>query len=71
MFLYSRYQINTANEVLDSLIRVPSNDTSKAGVETKEHVVNKMASEMLEKLPQEYVIHEVLFYLIIFFAFSS
>ncbi|GIY75410.1 uncharacterized protein CEXT_268741 [Caerostris extrusa] len=55
------YQINTANEILDALIRVPPQDSSKSGVETKESVVNKMAAEMLEKLPAEYVHHEMCF----------
>ncbi|GFU39152.1 dynein heavy chain 8, axonemal [Nephila pilipes] len=53
------YQINTANEILDALIRVPPQDSSKSGVETKESVVNRMAVEMLEKLPSEYILHEV------------
>ncbi|GFY45418.1 dynein heavy chain 8, axonemal, partial [Trichonephila inaurata madagascariensis] len=53
------YQINTANEILDALISVPPQDSSKSGVETKESVVNKMAVEMLEKLPTEYILHEV------------
>nr|XP_042899545.1 dynein axonemal heavy chain 5 [Parasteatoda tepidariorum] len=52
------YQINTANDVLDALIRVPPQD-SASGVETKEDIVSKMAEEMLQKMPPEYVSHEV------------
>ncbi|GFV14133.1 hypothetical protein TNCV_526081 [Trichonephila clavipes] len=55
---FSSYQINTANEILDALISVPPQDSSKSGVETKESVVNKMTVEMLEKLPAEYILHE-------------
>ncbi|GBN82141.1 hypothetical protein AVEN_213771-1, partial [Araneus ventricosus] len=53
------YQINTANDILDALIRVPPQDSSKSGGETKESVVSRMAKEMLDKLPAEYVLHEV------------
>ncbi|XP_054710373.1 dynein axonemal heavy chain 5-like [Uloborus diversus] len=52
------YQINTANEVLDALISVPPQDGGSSGA-AKEAVAAKMASEMLEKLPDEYLLHEV------------
>ncbi len=60
-FLYFvfRYQSNTANQSLDTILSIQPKDSSGGGGETRESVVYKQAGEMLEKLPSDYIPHEV------------
>ncbi len=54
-----RYQSNTANQSLDTILSIQPKDSSGGGGETRESVVYKQAGEMLEKLPSDYIPHEV------------
>ena len=53
------YQSNTANTSLDTILSIQPKDSSSGGGETRESVVYKQAAEMLEKLPPNYIPHEV------------
>ncbi|XP_013776527.1 dynein heavy chain 5, axonemal-like [Limulus polyphemus] len=53
------YQINTVKEVLNTILSVQPKDTSSQGGETREAVVYRMANDMLNKLPPDYVPYEV------------
>uniref|UniRef100_A0A8C1HJH3 AAA+ ATPase domain-containing protein n=1 Tax=Cyprinus carpio carpio TaxID=630221 RepID=A0A8C1HJH3_CYPCA len=53
------YQTNMANETLNTILNIQPKDSSSGEGETRESSVQKMASEMLEKLPADYVPHEV------------
>lgn len=59
VFVISRYQTNTANEMLDKVVSIQPKDASGTGGETREAVVYRLADEMLAKLPDDYVAHEV------------
>ena len=58
LFLH-RYQSNTANTSLDTILSIQPKDSSSGGGETRESVVYKQAADMLEKLPPNYIPHEV------------
>uniref|UniRef100_A0A672LPL1 Dynein, axonemal, heavy chain 5 like n=1 Tax=Sinocyclocheilus grahami TaxID=75366 RepID=A0A672LPL1_SINGR len=53
------YQTNMANETLNTILNIQPKDSSSGEGETRESSVQKMANEMLEKLPADYVPHEV------------
>ncbi|XP_077101314.1 dynein axonemal heavy chain 5-like [Siphateles boraxobius] len=53
------YQTNMANETLSTILNIQPKDSSSGEGETREESVQKMANEMLEKLPANYVPHEV------------
>ncbi|XP_070784429.1 dynein axonemal heavy chain 5 [Enoplosus armatus] len=53
------YQTNLANETLSTIINIQPKDSGGGGGETREASVQRLASEMLEKLPPDYVPHEV------------
>lgn len=53
------YQTNLANETLSTIISIQPKDSGGGAGETREASVQKLASEMLEKLPPDYVPHEV------------
>nr|QWY73219.1 dynein heavy chain 5 [Hofstenia miamia] len=53
------YQTNTANNVLDTILSIQPKDSGAGGGETRESVVYRLCSEFLEKLPNDYVPHEV------------
>ena len=53
------YQSNTANTSLDTILSIQPKDSSSGGGETRESVVYRQAAEMLEKLPPNYIPHEV------------
>ena len=55
----SSYQSNTANTSLDTILSIQPKDSSSGGGETRESVVYRQAAEMLEKLPSNYIPHEV------------
>lgn len=48
-----------ANETLNTILNIQPKDSSSGEGETRESSVQKMANEMLEKLPADYVPHEV------------
>ncbi|KAI8792083.1 dynein heavy chain 5, axonemal [Biomphalaria glabrata] len=53
------YQTNTANKMLSTIVNIQPKDAGSGGGETRETVVYRLADDMLEKLPQDYVAHEV------------
>ena len=55
----NRYQSNTANQSLDTILSIQPKDSSSGGGETRESIVYKQAQEMLDKLPGNYIPHEV------------
>ncbi len=54
-----RYQSNTAKSCLDTILNIQPKDSSSGGGETRESIVKRQAGEMLEKLPNDYLPHEV------------
>ncbi|POI27827.1 hypothetical protein CIB84_008423, partial [Bambusicola thoracicus] len=52
------YQTNLANETLNTIVSIQPKDSSTGGGETREAVVQRLADEMLEKLPPDYNPHE-------------
>lgn len=53
------YQTNTAKTVLDTILSIqPKESTGNTG-ETRESVVYRIAQDMLDKLPPDYIPHEV------------
>lgn len=63
MFILS-YQSNVAKNCLDTILSIQPKDSSGGAGETRESVVNRLADDMLEKLPEDYIPHEVSVYLI-------
>ncbi|XP_051538163.1 dynein axonemal heavy chain 5 [Myxocyprinus asiaticus] len=57
------YQTNMANETLCTILNIQPKDSGSGEGETREASVQRLASEMLEKLPADYVPHEVKSYL--------
>jgi len=55
-----RYQTNMSNEMLAMIVSIQPKDSSGAGGETRETTVYKLADDMLDKLPADYVQHEVI-----------
>lgn len=53
------YQTNLANETLSTIVSIQPKDSSTGGGETREAVVQRLADELLEKLPPDYNPHEV------------
>ncbi|KAL2085437.1 hypothetical protein ACEWY4_018757 [Coilia grayii] len=53
------YQTNLANDTLSTVINIQPKDSGGGGGETRESTVQRLANEMLEKLPADYVPHEV------------
>ncbi|XP_024103279.2 dynein axonemal heavy chain 5 [Pongo abelii] len=53
------YQSKLAKEVLDTILGIQPKDSSGGGDETREAVVARLADDMLEKLPPDYVPFEV------------
>lgn len=54
-----RYSTNTANAMLTTIVNIQPKDSGGGGGETREAIVYRLASEMEEKLPPDYVPHEV------------
>lgn len=54
------YQTNLANDTLSTIIDIQPKDTGGGAGETREASVQRLANEMLEKLPPDYIPHEVL-----------
>lgn len=53
------YQTNLANETLSTIISIQPKDSGGGAGETREASVQRLAGDMLEKLPPDYVLHEV------------
>ncbi|XP_068603948.1 LOW QUALITY PROTEIN: dynein axonemal heavy chain 5 [Brachionichthys hirsutus] len=53
------YQTNLANETLSTIISIQPKDSGGGAGETREASVQRLASDMLAKLPPDYVPHEV------------
>ena len=53
------YQTNTADEILSTIVSIQPKDSGGGGGETRESVVYRLCDDMLEKLPEDYVPHEV------------
>ena len=58
-FMLFRYQSSTAKICLDTILDIQPKDSSGGGGETRETIVKRQAGEMLEKLPADYLPHEV------------
>lgn len=54
-----RYQINTANCILDTILSVQPKEGGSQGGESRENVVYRLANDMLQKLPALYNSFEV------------
>ncbi|XP_046353935.2 dynein axonemal heavy chain 5-like isoform X1 [Haliotis rufescens] len=53
------YQTNTANTMLDTIVSIQPKDSGGGSGETRESVVYRLADDMLEKLPVDYIPFEV------------
>ncbi|XP_071819604.1 dynein axonemal heavy chain 5-like isoform X1 [Apostichopus japonicus] len=53
------YQTNMSKEILDTILNIQPKDSGGGGGETREAAVYRLADEMLEKLPADYISHEV------------
>jgi len=53
------YQANTATAILQTIISIQPKDSAGGSGETRETVVYRQASEMLDKMPKDYIQHEV------------
>ena len=53
------YQAKTARDILDTILNIQPKESSAGMGETRESIVFKMADDMLSKLPQDYIAHQV------------
>ncbi|XP_020559538.1 dynein heavy chain 5, axonemal isoform X3 [Oryzias latipes] len=53
------FQSKQAKDVLDTILSIQPKDSSSGGGETREAAVSRMADDMLEKLPPDYIPFEV------------
>lgn len=45
--------------MLSTIVNIQPKDSSGGGGETRESIVYRLADDMLEKLPEDYVAHQV------------
>ena len=64
------YQTNSATTILDTILNIQPKDSGGGSGETREAVVFRQAQEMLDKLPPDYVQHEVGNLIVICFVLS-
>lgn len=57
--MLTRYQTNTSAEVLDMITNIQPKESRQGSGVTREAIVDNLAEDMLEKLPPNYVPHEV------------
>ncbi|XP_019405170.1 PREDICTED: dynein heavy chain 8, axonemal [Crocodylus porosus] len=53
------YQSNTAADVLDTITNIQPKESGGGAGETREAIVYRLAEDMLDKLPSDYIPHEV------------
>ncbi|MED6256460.1 Dynein heavy chain 5, axonemal [Ataeniobius toweri] len=53
------FQSKQAKDVLDAILNIQPKDSSSGGGETREAAVSRLADDMLEKLPPDYIPFEV------------
>ena len=53
------YQTNTATMCLETILNIQPKESGGGGGESREQVVYRQAQEFLDKLPPDYVPHEV------------
>lgn len=53
------YQTKTTSDVLETIVNIQPKDSSGGSGETRESLVARQATEMLDKLPPDYVPFEV------------
>ncbi|XP_009878765.1 PREDICTED: dynein heavy chain 8, axonemal [Charadrius vociferus] len=53
------YQSNTAADILDTITNIQPKESGAGAGETREAIVYRLAEDMLEKLPPDYIPHEV------------
>lgn len=58
------YQTKTTSDVLETIVNIQPKDSSGGSGETRESLVARQATEMLDKLPSDYVPFEVLYHYI-------
>ena len=58
-FVSVRYQEDTTRKVLDTILSIQPKEARGSAGETREAVIYRLANEMLEKLPPDYIPHEV------------
>lgn len=56
---YYRYQTNTTETVLNTILSVQPKEAGVGGGESREVIVARQVKEMLKKLPSAYDPHEV------------
>ena len=56
---YHSSLFHITSQVLNTILNIQPKDSGSGGGETREEVVYKQADEMLDKLPPDYVPHEV------------
>jgi dynein heavy chain len=54
-----RYQEDTTKKVLDTILSIQPKEARGGAGETREAVIYRLATETLEKLPPDYIAHEV------------
>jgi len=64
-----RYQSNTTQTVLDTIVSVQPKEAGVVGAESREVVVTRLANEMLNKVPALYDMFEVKERFVNFFYF--
>ena len=59
LFRFDRYQEDTTRKVLDTILSIQPKEARGGEGETREALIYRLATELLEKLPSDYIAHEV------------